>query len=186
MQYGILVALCWLVFVIYWGISAMSAKRTLNSAYGNFLWWRLGFIAIFIIILHFSGSRINIQDLQYRPSDIVGSLGVLCGVVGIALAIWARVYLASNWGMPMSVKENPELVTTGPYEYIRHPIYTGILLAMLGSALATGPFWAVVMLCAGIYFIYSSMQEEKLMLKEFPDKYPGYKARTKMLIPFIY
>jgi protein-S-isoprenylcysteine O-methyltransferase Ste14 len=183
MQYGLLIAACWSVFVVYWGISAAGAKRTLNNAYGNLLWWRLGAVMLIIIFLHFSGLHI---DFMYRPTELFGWLGVVITAIGIAFAIWARVHLASNWGMPMSVKENPELVTSGPYAYVRHPIYTGVLLGMLGSAFVTGPAWTIVLLIGGAYFTYSAFQEEKLMLKEFPNVYPAYKARTKMLIPFIF
>jgi protein-S-isoprenylcysteine O-methyltransferase Ste14 len=87
--------------------------------------------------------------------------------------------------MPMSVKENAELVTTGPYAYIRNPIYAGIVLATLGSALIDW-WWAVFLACAVAYFVYSAKVEERILLREFPDSYPAYKARTKSLIPFVY
>jgi protein-S-isoprenylcysteine O-methyltransferase Ste14 len=183
MQYELLVAACWVVFIVYWGISAMSAKRTLNRPYGISMWWRLPAIVLILLFFKFAGFR---TSASIHPSEIVGLLGVILCAIGIGIAIWARLHLASNWGMPMSVKESPELVTTGPYTYIRHPIYTGILLAMLGSALVSGPLWGIIMLVAGAYFIYSATQEEKLMLSEFPEEYPAYKARTKMLIPFIF
>jgi len=86
----------------------------------------------------------------------------------------------------MSVKENPDLITTGPYSYIRHPIYSGMALAMLGSVLASSVLWIVVLIIVGIYFVYGATREEALMLKQFPDTYPAYKRRTKMFIPFIF
>ncbi len=88
--------------------------------------------------------------------------------------------------MPMSVQENAELATTGPYAYIRNPIYSGMLLAMLGSMLVAGLSWLIPFIFFAIYFIYSAKAEEKLMLAQFPDTYPAYKKRTKMLIPFVY
>lgn len=87
--------------------------------------------------------------------------------------------------MPMSLKQNPELVTSGPYHYIRHPIYSGILLAMLGSSISSSFLWLILMAISGTYFIYSAVVEEKLMAKQFPKDYPEYKRKTKMLIPFI-
>jgi protein-S-isoprenylcysteine O-methyltransferase Ste14 len=86
----------------------------------------------------------------------------------------------------MTQKQDPELVTSGPYRYIRHPIYTGILLAALGSSISVSIFWLVFFVISGVYFIYSANVEEKLMMKEFPKTYPTYKAKTKMLIPFIF
>jgi protein-S-isoprenylcysteine O-methyltransferase Ste14 len=99
---------------------------------------------------------------------------------------WARYYLGKNWGMPMTVKEDPELVTGGPYTFVRHPIYTGILLAVLGSVLASSLLWLVILVFFTYEFIRSVKGEEMLMTKQFPEKYPAYKKRTKMLIPFVY
>ena len=85
----------------------------------------------------------------------------------------------------MSRKERPELVTTGPYAFVRHPIYAGIILALLGAAIAESIFWLVPFFLAGAYFIYSARSEEKIMAQEFPDAYPAYQRRTKMLVPFL-
>jgi protein-S-isoprenylcysteine O-methyltransferase Ste14 len=87
--------------------------------------------------------------------------------------------------MPMSVKRDPELVTSGPYRFIRHPIYSGILLAVLGSVLANGLYWLIILIAIGVYFIFAAREEENLMNRQFPKTYPPYVAKTKMLIPFI-
>jgi protein-S-isoprenylcysteine O-methyltransferase Ste14 len=111
--------------------------------------------------------------------------GLIIFLMGLFLAVWARLYLGKNWGMPMAQKKDPELVTSGPYQYIRHPIYSGILLAMLGSALAASAFWLIIFAISGMYFVFSARVEEKLMESQFPKVYPAYKRKTKMLIPFI-
>ena len=85
----------------------------------------------------------------------------------------------------MTQRENPELVTAGPYAVIRHPIYTGILASTLGSAIAITPLMFLIFLLVAVYFIYSARQEEKRMALLFPAQYPAYRARTKMLLPFI-
>ena len=113
-------------------------------------------------------------------------IGLALFVLGLALAVWARVYLGRNWGMPMSQKADPELVTTGPYRSIRHPIYSGIILAMIGTAMAVSLYWLVAVVLLGAYFIYSATVEERFMGGRFPDSYPEYKRSTKMLIPFIF
>jgi protein-S-isoprenylcysteine O-methyltransferase Ste14 len=112
--------------------------------------------------------------------------GLALFVLGLALAVWARVYIGRNWGMPMSRKVDPELVTTGPYRAIRHPIYSGILLAMVGTAVAVGSSWLVVAAVLGAYFVYSAVMEERYMAGRFPGTYPAYKRSTKMLIPFVF
>jgi protein-S-isoprenylcysteine O-methyltransferase Ste14 len=118
-------------------------------------------------------------------SSLLQVLGAVLFVCGIALAVWARICLGRNWGMPMTRKDEPELVTAGPYALVRHPIYSGILLAVLGTALATDIYWLVAFAVLGVYFIYSARVEERLMTSAFPATYPSYRAKTKMLIPFV-
>ena len=86
----------------------------------------------------------------------------------------------------MAVKVSPELVTSGPYQFIRHPIYSGLLMAALGTALVVSYFWLVLLVVSGFYFIYSAIMEEKEMIKTFPNQYPDYKKTTKMLVPYIF
>jgi len=119
-------------------------------------------------------------------SPIFNIAGLVICALGLSLAIWARLYLGRNWGMPMSLKESPELVTSGPYRFIRHPIYSGILLALLGSALVSGIVWFILFLFFGTYFVLASRGEERLMTRQFPNHYPQYMKRTKALVPFFY
>jgi protein-S-isoprenylcysteine O-methyltransferase Ste14 len=85
----------------------------------------------------------------------------------------------------MTQKADPELVTSGPYRFVRHPIYSGILLGFAGTALATNAYWWIVFAVGLIYFVYSARVEEGIMTSAFPSTYPGYRERTKMLIPFV-
>lgn len=127
----------------------------------------------------------SLQAVQ--PSDyFFKSVGVILVALGIGFAIWARWHLGRNWGMPMEVKEKPNLITTGPYAYVRHPIYTGVLTAVLGSLVVSGPMWSLILLVIFFYFYFSAKKEEANMGKAFPTEYPSYKERTKMFIPFIF
>jgi protein-S-isoprenylcysteine O-methyltransferase Ste14 len=186
--YNWLIVALWLVFITYWAISAISAKRSIGAR----AWWEEGGLRLSAVLLvlaapHFAvlnHARQNVQA-HVASSMIVGIIGVaLCGL-GIGLAILARGYLGRNWGMPMSRKENPELVTNGPYAFVRHPIYTGILLAMLGSAIDEIAFWVVPLMVFGAYFIYSARREEKLMIEQFPELYVAFTKRTRMFLPFV-
>lgn len=185
MDSATLIGLLWAVFLVVWIVSAFTAKRTTARRMG--FWWTRFFIIVIAIVL-FSNDRLGAVAAWYTPTanPTVDWIGVALVFLGVALAIWARFYLGSNWGMPMSLKENPELVTTGPYAYIRNPIYTGVMLAMIGSALGVGALWWIIFVVTSIYMIYACLEEEKIMLKEFPDAYPAYKARTKMLVPFVF
>ena len=86
----------------------------------------------------------------------------------------------------MSVKNDPELVTVGPYRLARHPIYAGILAAGVGTALALGWVWLIVVVLAGAYFVYSAIVEERNLTEQFPETYPAYKRSTKMIVPFVF
>jgi protein-S-isoprenylcysteine O-methyltransferase Ste14 len=88
--------------------------------------------------------------------------------------------------MPMSRKADPELVTTGPYRTVRHPIYTGIIAAMAGTAIAISWYWLIAVAVLGAYFLGSAVAEERTMARLFPVTYPGYKRATKMLIPYLW
>ena len=144
-------------------------------------------IVIVLLALYVPVVRHAFQNVQAHVSSsmVMGLIGVVFCALGIGLAILARVYLGRNWGMPMSQKENPELVTTGPYGFVRHPIYAGMLLAMLGSAIGSSVFWVLPLILFGAYFIHSARREETLMITQFPDQYPSYIKRTKMLLPFV-
>ena len=88
--------------------------------------------------------------------------------------------------MPMTERTEPELVTSGPYRYVRHPIYTGMILAFIGTALAVDYAWLIVLVIGGMYFIYSALHEEKFLKQQFPTQYPEYMQRSKMLVPFLF
>jgi protein-S-isoprenylcysteine O-methyltransferase Ste14 len=186
---GAFIGLFWVVLWIYWLISALGAKKSVRSG----LWWSRGaarlaiFIAV-VVLVRLVASRQFLAEIVRRthpPGAVAATTGVIVCAAGVALAIWARVQLGRNWGMPMSLREEPELVTSGPYTYVRHPIYSGLLLAMLGSAIAVSPHWLVFFAAGFLYFLYAARVEEGHMTKRFPDVYPGYQRRTKMLIPFL-
>jgi protein-S-isoprenylcysteine O-methyltransferase Ste14 len=181
-----IVVVCWIIFWLYWLISAFGSKKSVAPQIKRFFGIRLGFFVVAVILFHF----LNVQNYSFQNrvatnNRAVLGVGLIIFLSGLALAIWARLYLGKNWGMPMTQKQSPELVMSGPYHYIRHPIYTCILTAMLGSAIASSIFWLTIFAITAFYFIYCAFEEEKIMMKQFPKDYPAYKNKTKMLIPFV-
>ena len=144
-------------------------------------------LVVVVIALRTPQVRHALRSAQMfaASSTLMGVSGVVLAALGVGFAIVARVHLGRNWGMPVSRKENPELVSTGPYAFVRHPIYGGMLIAMLGSALGESVFWILPLILFGVYFIYSARREERLMLEQFPRQYPAYMSRTKMLLPLL-
>jgi protein-S-isoprenylcysteine O-methyltransferase Ste14 len=177
----IVILVGWVAFWIYWLAKSAGAKPG-QSAPGRSIGIR---VAVILVVLLLVRTR-ALKGHTTTDNPWLEGIGLAIFLLGLALAIWARVYLGRNWGMPMTQKLDPELVTTGPYHRVRHPIYSGIILAMIGTTIAVSLYWLVAVLLVGAYFVYSAFNEERLMAGLFPDSYPAYKRSTKMLIPFIF
>jgi protein-S-isoprenylcysteine O-methyltransferase Ste14 len=184
--YRSIIAGLWLLFVVYWAVAAVGAKRSTSSRpWRGGIGLRLVVILLIAAMLRSPSLRQFLAETQRSAShsSLLGWTGVALCVLGFGLAIIARWHLGRNWGMPMSRKDQPELVTSGPYSVIRHPIYTGLILAMLGSAIGVNLTWALMLAPVGVYFILSARREETVMLQLFPEQYAAYMARTGMLAP---
>jgi protein-S-isoprenylcysteine O-methyltransferase Ste14 len=128
-------------------------------------------------------------DLQVTPHIAsLGIIGLALDLIGVGFAIWARLALGTNWaGMIMTVKQGHELVQTGPYAIVRHPIYAGLLLGMAGTALTMGTLSCYLGLLAGLVALMIRVGiEEKLMHARFDATHDAYRGRTKKLIPFVW
>lgn len=175
-----LILVTWVIFWIAWFAASIGTKPG-RTRWGRFAGFRIAIVLAVIIL---------VRARVFRGQSIVTSpwlegIGLLVFVAGLALAVWARVHIGRNWGTPMSEKVDPELVTSGPYRVIRHPIYSGILLAMVGTAVAVSWYWLIAAVLLAGYFVPSAVMEEHYMERSFPDAYPPYKRSTKMLIPFL-
>ncbi len=177
----------WLLFAVYWLIAAIGVKRNIRTE--NRLQrtgLRIALIVVILLFFRVPEIRQELQQLRNLDSQFaIQFAGLLLCVCGIGIAVWARLHLGRNWGHPMTLKAGHELVTSGPYRFVRHPIYMGILVAMLGSALVN-PLWAVALVCATVYFVYCARTEERIMMRQFPIEYPEYRQRTKALMPFVW
>ncbi len=176
----------WGLFWIYWLVSAFGAKPSARGQ-DRWLWAARAAVWIAAIVLfrvHLLGTRVDL--LGSSANGYAVGAGLTLFVLGLGTAVWARVHMGENWGMPTTLKQEPTLVTSGPYRLVRHPIYSGILLALLGTAIAASLEWLLVLGLAGAYFVYSAFIEERNLSGLFPEGYPAYRQRTKMLVPFIF
>ena len=117
----------------------------------------------------------------------IDGIGTLICLVGVGLAIWARNILGKNWSGNVMLQKEHQLITEGPYNLVRHPIYLGVLMAMLGSSLVIGQIFGLA------YFIFSAFglwiksgQEEALLATQFPNDYLQYKQKVKRLLPYLF
>jgi protein-S-isoprenylcysteine O-methyltransferase Ste14 len=174
-------AIGWAAFWIYWLVAAFSMKRG-HLAWSRELRIRAVIAVLAILLIRFGALR----DHGLNSDPWRAGVGLVLFAVGLAFSIWARIHIGRNWGSPMSRKNDPELVASGPYRLVRHPIYSGILIATIGTAVALSWPWLIAVALASVYFVYSAIVEERNLTEQFPDTYPAYKRSTKMLVPFIF
>ena len=181
---GIVILACWVSVALYWNISARSIKSAAERQ--NFVarlarmpvW--LGFI-LFIAAGIYPVGMVVIQRTVF--SDFVA---VAICALGSFVCIWSRKTLGAEWSQDVELKQGHKLVERGPYSLMRHPIYTGHLLMGLGTAIASGLLIAFAGLVSFVVGFWIKLnQEERLLLRCFPDEYPAYKARVKALIPYL-
>jgi protein-S-isoprenylcysteine O-methyltransferase Ste14 len=173
-------AIGWAAFWIYWLVAAFSMKR------GRVPWSRELLIRVVIVVVVIVLARLGaFRDAGVNSDPWRAGFGLVVYGAGLSFAIWARIHLGRNWGTPMSQKTEPELVTSGPYRLVRHPIYTGLLIASIGTAVGLSWTWLIAVALAGAYFVYSAIVEERNLTEQLPDTYRAYKRSTKMLVPFV-
>ncbi len=182
-----IISACWIVFVAVWLVAAVSTKR---AVYRENRAQRLRYWLLLLMgwVLLFRGRQLpypfNLRVVSHA-APIALAAAILC-IAGLAFAVWARVTLGRNWSGVVTLKEGHELVERGPYRFVRHPIYTGILTMFFATALVQGHIAGF----AGVLFMLASFwiklgREEKLMLQQFPERYAAYQHRAKRIIPFV-
>jgi protein-S-isoprenylcysteine O-methyltransferase Ste14 len=175
------IVVCWVAFWIYWLVAARGVKPS-ESQRPGLLGSRVAIAAVTVLLVRALAFRSH--PVQRGP--VLTAVGLALFFLGLALAVWARLHIGSNWGTPMSKKDEPELVTSGPYRWVRHPIYSGLILAVAGIALAVSWWGLIAVALLFWFFVYSATREEAYLTERFPDSYPAYRRSTKMLIPFIF
>jgi len=185
--YDLPLAVLWLAWLAYWVFAARDVKPVRRREP-----WasRLLTVALTIpvaLLMAAPGKWLPWLSARFLPDTmIVDWAGLLMVTAGLALAVWARTHLGRNWSGTVTVKEDHELVRSGPYAIVRHPIYTGLLLAMLGTAIILGEWRGLSALCfLSAAFLLKLRREERFMAESFPETYPGYRARVPALVPLL-
>jgi protein-S-isoprenylcysteine O-methyltransferase Ste14 len=180
-----IIGLCWAIFVVYWGIAALRVKRTIKRRSD---WLRAAILVIVVFGAALLRSRFGREfDSFVLPRTLpVRVVADVLAAVGVAILVWARTILGGNWSGAVTLKENHELIQHGPYAYVRHPIYSGLMLLGLATAIHYATLGGFVLLALiWIGFVLKMREEELLMTEHFPDRYPAYRARVKAIVPFV-
>jgi len=179
-------AILWVPFIAYWVLAARETRQSRARVRGASSPVRAALYVAGGALIFLSPSLGPFDD-RFVPAVVeVGVAGWVLTVIGMLFSIWARVSLGRNWSGRVVLKQGQELVSTGPYALVRHPIYTGLLVALAGSALYDGRWRALLGLAFfAIGFWLKARSEEDLLEGEFGEEYRSYRARTPMLIPSL-
>lgn len=190
----VLLGLSWLIFTVVWTLGAFGAKQSRRPLPRGKQW---AFVALVAIGVGLIVSRLAGWTNVGGPTSIgariwpfdtgVAVAALILSYIGLAVAVWARACLGRNWSAIPELKQGHQLVTRGPYAYVRHPIYTGLLLmfAAITVQWATlAGFFLLLVAVVGVHFKLT--REETLLAGEFPDQWPAYRARTKRVMPLLW
>ena len=178
-------AALWITWWIYWLISAQFTARTKSSESWPARMTHLTPLGLaFFLIFHDPHDAI-VYGIAYRVRW-VQAVGIAVTAAGLLFAVWARVHLGKYWSAMITLKDEHKLIRTGPYRFVRHPIYTGVLIMSFATALVESRLAGFV----GVLLMFASFWikldiEERLMLQQFPERYAAYKQRVKRIIPFV-
>lgn len=177
----------WGAWCFYWLVSSIGTKATVRreSALSRFAHLVPLFVAFTLVASpKWPGGLIHQRFLPEDYWRVWFWVGSGLTAAGLGFTVWARVHLGRNWSASVTVKEKHELITSGPYAIVRHPIYSGLLLAFLGTAVALGELRGLLALAiAAASFWPKLRREERFMVKQFGDAYEGYRQRVAGLIP---
>lgn len=179
----------WLVFAIVWLAAAFASKRSTQlQTYGSRVLQSSLLIVSMLLIFNFwnvfRSGWLTARLVPATPSWVL--FGAVLVVAGVLICFWARAILGTNWSGTVTIKQDHELILRGPYGFVRHPIYTGLLVGMLGTAIVYGYIrcFIGVLICA--FTLWLKLQiEERFMLQQFGDQYTHYRQRVRALVPFV-
>ncbi len=187
--YQYMFAAMWLAWGAFWWARAANVKADARREGGSSRLSYLILVALAFALLWGPDVGVRFPEARFLPLDrspIWAAVGAGLTLLGLLFAVWAREHLGRNWSATVTVKEDHELITTGPYGLVRHPIYTGLLLAVLGQALARGQWACLVGLgVLLVAFWRKSRLEEVWIRRQFGSAYETYSQRVRALIPFI-
>lgn len=176
----------WLLWLVYWIVSARSTKTDEHRENEASRWLHSGLILAGVAIMTFPDMLPpSLSRRLITEHESVYWISAVLVALGLGFACLARASLGANWSAAVTLKHDHELIRRGPYRYVRHPIYTGLLLALFGTALETGAWRGIIgFVLITVAIVYKYKTEERFLARKFGDDYIRYKAETPALVPF--
>ena len=186
LTFELIIACCWITFYLVWMIAALFTKRTAERAAGWRGWW-IWFPVALLMFLARHRILSSASTVEWQVTPLLGILADATTVVGLLITLWARRVLGRNWSSSVVFKEQHELIEGGPYRFVRHPIYSGILLMLFGTMLVWGRLVGIVgFVLVVVGLSVKASFEERLLMRHFPDAYAEYRQRVRAaVIPFV-
>jgi len=180
-----IVAAAWIVFAAYWLWAARNQKRVQKHEPVLARLFHVAYMAAGFYLLYTPDPRLAPLYRRFVPdSEWIATLGALLTVAGIAFAIWARHHIGRNWSGQVTIRRDHELIRTGPYARVRHPIYTGLLAAVAGTAMWIGEYRALLALVLILIgFVIKAKREESMLAKEFGLRFDEHRRPTGFFLP---
>jgi protein-S-isoprenylcysteine O-methyltransferase Ste14 len=178
----------WVGWAGYWWLGSRDVKATARREPVLSRWLHLGPLALAMVLLGTRHLPPSWLSGRFVPrNDWAFGAGALLTAAGLLFAVWARRHIGRNWSAIVTLKQDHELITSGPYALVRHPIYTGLLFAFAGSALAVGEWRGLVAVAIVLASLWRKLRlEERWMRERFGAAYDDYARRVKALVPFLF
>jgi protein-S-isoprenylcysteine O-methyltransferase Ste14 len=185
MNIGNIVGLLWIIFALIWLFAWAWTKRTQERAPLSLrLLYAVPILIAAYLMFSDNPALARLYSRVIPSSRSLEILALLLTFTGLAFAVWARFYIGENWSGAVTIKVGHELIRRGPYRLVCHPIYSGILLALIGTAVERGRLVDVIgVVLFYVGFLIKSRMEEKFMQKTFGEQYIEYSRSTGALVP---
>ncbi len=177
----------WVCYLVYWQVASGNVKMTERTEAASSRWQRLALLTCAIALLWLPRVPLPFLNHRFLPRFAWSFwAGAAVTAAGLIFSVWGRLYLGTNWSQAVTLKEGHELITSGPYALVRHPIYAGLLLGFVGCAIALGQWRGVLAVALVFIALWRKLQlEENWMRQHFGELYESYARRVSALVPYV-
>ena len=186
--YWAIISVCWAVFWIYWSFATPRRQPTKRRAARAFTVLNTGLLYLsFVLILLGRSVLGSLGRLVVPQAVLIDVMGTAFAITGVAFAIWSRQLLRNNWSGVVAITEGQQFIQSGPYTIVRHSIYAGMLLALLGTTLVASTVGSLLGFGLAIVSLWQKARiEEQFLMVEFGEQYSKYQSEVNFLVPFIF